>query len=244
MVKNRPARVSDVRDLTLSGEEKMNFIMDLHLHTAEHSACSAMPAPELLETAAALGLDGIAMTDHGYVWPDEEINQLKDEVGIHHVVVLSGQEVTCYHEGGEIAGDFLVFGCTRSFYRPSPEELIEIVHKDGGVVIAAHPYRVWCSFLGAGDLLYKLDIDAVELHHIHHDRESVMKAAKVMQALRIPGTGGSDAHDARYVGLCVTIFKKPVRDIRTLVEEIRAGRVSARRNPHRVAKLLFPGLEP
>jgi hypothetical protein len=45
--------------------------------------------------------------------------------------------------------------------------------------------------------------------------------------MKIAGIGSSDAHDARNVGICRTLFESQVNDVMSLCREIRAGRVRA-----------------
>jgi len=53
-----------------------------------------------------------------------------------------------------------------------------------------------------------------------------------MEELKIPGTGGSDAHKILQVGSCVTVFENPVRNEDDFIREIRAGRIRAeKRSP-------------
>ncbi|MBW2146665.1 MAG: PHP domain-containing protein [Deltaproteobacteria bacterium] len=199
---------------------------DLHLHTSRHSECSVMTPEEMVGRALEMGLDGIAITEHEYTWSDEEIRELVKKTHAETLIILAGQEVRCY-EHWEIQGDFLVFGTRGNFYAPTARELIQRVHRSGGIVIAAHPYRSGLSVLGAGDMVYDLDIDALELHHPNHPPESVKKARWAMERLKIPGIGGSDAHHADQVGCCTTRFHREVHDLFQMMDEIRRGRVRA-----------------
>jgi hypothetical protein len=51
-----------------------------------------------------------------------------------------------------------------------------------------------------------------------------------MEELKIPGTGGSDAHKILQVGSCVTVFENPVRNEDDFIREIRAGNVTGVRS--------------
>jgi len=42
-------------------------IIDLHTHTQEYSSCSHLPMEELIHRAMAVGLDGVAVTDHSRI---------------------------------------------------------------------------------------------------------------------------------------------------------------------------------
>ena len=45
--------------------------MDLHIHTNRYSGCSNLPPSGLLRKAREAGLDGIALTEHGIRWSDD-----------------------------------------------------------------------------------------------------------------------------------------------------------------------------
>ena len=40
------------------------MVVDLHIHTNRSSYCSSLSPDEMLETAAKLGLDAVAVTEH------------------------------------------------------------------------------------------------------------------------------------------------------------------------------------
>ena len=42
--------------------------IDLHTHTREVSSCSYLPMEELIARAMAMGLDGVAVTDHSRIF--------------------------------------------------------------------------------------------------------------------------------------------------------------------------------
>jgi predicted metal-dependent phosphoesterase TrpH len=207
--------------------------IDLHIHTSRYSGCSNINAVKLLKKAKAAGLDGIALTEHGICWSAENIEEIRKKSRVTDLVILPGQEVACYTRSGYFQGEFLVFGPDRSLGSSrSLEEILAWVHGEGGVVIAAHPFRKiphGGGFYGAGNGVYDADLDGLEIEHPSYDEESRTLAHKAREALQIAGTGGSDAHDLSSVGICRTIFFRPVPDVATLCQEIRAGRLIARR---------------
>jgi len=48
-------------------------------------------------------------------------------------------------------------------------------------------------------------------------------AYRVSEKLRLPGTGGSDAHSTHGLGRCTTIFEKNIRSEKEFVEALRMG---------------------
>lgn len=203
------------------GEE--TFI-DLHVHTSPASPCSSAPVDALIEEAKRIGLDGICLTDHNYLWRPEETEALSER---HGFLVLRGNEITTDQ------GDILVFGLEediREIIRL--ETLREKVLRAGGIMIVAHPFRGFLVF-GAGDLgltperageraLFN-DVDAVEvLNGKVTDKENNL-AFQVAAGLGLETTGGSDAHEVSEVGLCATRFPVRIRNEKDLIEAFRKG---------------------
>jgi len=187
----------------------------------------------VLKKAKKVGLDGIALTEHGIRWDDDKIQELIEKSKVYDLLVIPGQEVACYTLCGEFQGEFLIFGYPESLgSNRSVEDVLELAHREGGVVIAAHPFKKLHNgngdgYYGAGDSIYGLAIDGLEIEHLSYDEESRSLARDAMNAMHIPGIGGSDSHDLSTVGICRTIFERTVTSTESLCEEIRAGRLKA-----------------
>ena len=94
---------------------------------------SFMSVDELVESARTVGLDGVCLTDHDAFWSDEQAEELSRR---HGILVLPGSEINTD------AGHVLAFGLRRyEFGMHKPEYLRACADRDGGVLIAAHPYR-------------------------------------------------------------------------------------------------------
>jgi predicted metal-dependent phosphoesterase TrpH len=205
---------------------------DIHIHTLKYSDCSFITPEDLIGQAIEAHLDGLALTEHGMRWPDKEFDKLKKLADPHGIVLINGQEIYTAGSQDEIEGEFLVFGVKHSMTRRcSAAELCEKVHAQDGILIAAHPYKLSrggkSHYYGAGDRVYSLPIDAIELCHPDHSERALDKVARVMKELGIPGTGGSDAHKIFNVGSCVTLFKNKILDEKDFIREIRAGNIRA-----------------
>jgi predicted metal-dependent phosphoesterase TrpH len=212
------------------------MLFDLHLHTDYYSSCSAISPEELIRQAVAMKLDGIAVTEHGIRWPDDKFDHLRKLAEPHELVLIDAQEVQTYSPKNGSEGEYLVFGMKKSLGSDSSAKaLAERVHGEGGILIAAHPYK-WSRFgkdryYGAGDRIYELQLDGIELFHPDHDEEAIAKVRQAMEKLGLPGTGGSDAHQVHEIGACLTLFENEVRNEKDLIQEIRAGRIQAAENP-------------
>ncbi|HEX5270758.1 MAG TPA: PHP domain-containing protein [Gemmataceae bacterium] len=192
----------------------MNF--DLHLHTSRHSPDSIMPPQIMVKRAREIGLDGVVITEHDWLWTEHELDELRAIAP--GLVVMAGVEVTTRQ------GHFLVYGISDPFAMPNGigvAELCREVHRQGGAVVAAHPYRWNQPF---DDILRteRPELDGLELMSNNMDADTRRRAAELNGRLRLAGLGNSDAHRIETLGCCYTEFAAPVRDGRDLVEAIRA----------------------
>jgi predicted metal-dependent phosphoesterase TrpH len=186
-----------------------------------HSPCSLIHPVHLPYIARLFGIDGFAITEHDYLWEDDDIQELKREAGIDEIVILRGQEIRTYNEDGP-AGDILVFGYPDTIDGPiNPEELIDKVRSCGAVAIAAHPYR---NLYGLGDKVFDLGLDGIEVYNSNHSAFSTQEAVKACKSLSLPAIGASDAHDLVHLGQFLTLFERPVTSEADLVTEIKARR--------------------
>ncbi len=204
---------------------------DLHIHTRRFSGCSNIDPIEALHRAKSLGLKVVAFTEHGIRWPDDEIERLLRYSGIKDLVIIPGQEVACYSERGNFQGEFLVFGYHESLgSNKSAQTLIKLVHSEGGVVIAAHPYKknkTGEGFFGCGNTMTELEIDGLEVEHPSYDDESRSLAFHAMSVCNLAGLGCSDAHELNDIGACRTVFETEIDSVNSLVTSIHLKRLGA-----------------
>lgn len=205
---------------------------DIHIHTRRYSGCSFINDEDVIGQAVAARLDGIALTEHGMRWPDEEFDRLREAAADRGIVLINGQEINTFNSVNRSEGEFLVFGVRRSLTQAySAVELVQVVHEEGGIIIAAHPYKLSrggrSHYYGAGDLILKLELDGIELCHPDHNEPAMKKVRQAMAELKIPGTGGSDAHKILNIGSYVTLFETRITGEDDFIREIRAGRICA-----------------
>ena len=191
---------------------------DLHMHTTRHSPDSVMDPFAMVRQAKQVGLDGVVITEHDWLWTEEELKELR--TAAPGLVVLAGIEVTAWE------GHFLVYGVHNPFalFRGiRVAALCQEVHHQGGVVVAAHPFRWEQQF---DEILRKEQpaLDGMELFSSHMDAECRRLAADVHRRNRLAGLGSSDAHQKEMLGVCYTEFDGPIRTARDLVEAIRNHR--------------------
>jgi hypothetical protein len=205
---------------------------DIHLHTKIFSDCSFIEPADMIPRAVRAGLQGIALTEHGVRWPDEKFDELRRLADPHGLILINGQEVLASSPRNGMEGEFLVFGLRKSLWGSfSAKDLVERVHGEGGILIAAHPYKLSRGgknhYYGAGNLIYELALDALELYHPGHNERALAKVRKAMEDLGLPGTGSSDAHKIFEIGSFVTFFENEVRTEKDFIHEIRKGNIRA-----------------
>ncbi len=208
------------------------MVFDIHLHTRTYSDCSFINPSDLIHQAVQANLQGIALTEHGMRWPDDKFDELRRAADPGGLILINGQEIQASSPRNGMEGEFLVFGLKKSLVTEfSARDLVERVHGEGGILIAAHPYKLSRSgrlrYYGAGDRVYELGVDALELYHPDHDEGALKKVRRAMETLAIPGTGGSDAHKVFEVGSCVTLFENEILSEQDFVREIRNGNIGA-----------------
>ena len=209
--------------------------IDLHLHTLYGSACAYMDPDQLINQAKLTGLDGVCITEHNQIWDIEAIDRLREK---HNFLVIGGVEVSTD------LGEILVFGLHQSVlqvYRAV--QLKAMVDEVDGVMIMAHPFRAEPELFSRFDLpdpesngktqkkihrvgnrpIFEL-IDALEVYNGRSGINETAFTAAVADHVKLPGTGGSDAHAILGVGACYTIFEETIGDERDLINQIKQKR--------------------
>lgn len=200
------------------------FCVDLHIHTFPASQCSSSSADDMLQEAKRIGLDGVCITDHNYVWTPSDIQSLSEK---HGIPVFRGNEITTDQ------GDMLVFGMHKDVQGiVKLQDLKQMVDEAEGFIIAAHPFRGFLIFnTNEIGLTVEKAMQRPALKMVHAlealngkvtERENAF-AGKVVTGLGMPATGGSDAHDVQGVGKYATCFEKPIANEKELVEALKSG---------------------
>jgi len=200
------------------------------MHTRRYSHDAQSDPFELVKAARAAGLDGIVITEHDYLWPEAELEELR--AAAPGLVVLAGVEVT-----GR-GGDMLCYGVKDPFALPRGipwPELCRELHRQGGTAIAAHPNR-WGQPFEKMLAEQKPELDGIEVMSNNMDADLRSRAAELLVKYpHFAQLGNSDSHEPATVGVCYTDFATEIRTIGDLVAAIRARKGTARVN-QRVAR--------
>ncbi len=193
------------------------MILEMHCHTAEHSSCSHVSAADLVQHNFDLDLQGTVITDHHYLWPPEEIEELRRKLKVpHHYLILSAQEVTTPE-----LGDVLVYGADISIKKGTPLTKIRKRFPDAAIVWA-HPYRG--EHTPSRENLFHPCIDAIEIFSSNHTVTESNRGLSDWHKFKFIAIAGTDTHAISYSGLYPTNFDHPVGTIMELAAEIRSGR--------------------
>jgi predicted metal-dependent phosphoesterase TrpH len=189
--------------------------LDLHVHTVS-SPDAHTKIDDLPEIIRARGLDGIAVTEHDNFDPPD----------FSEVLIVPGVEISSRD------GHVLALGVKERIPPGLPaDETIKRIHDQSGIAIIPHPYdpvseRVKIAHLKARpDAVETINADALSFHI------SNWLARRDARKFRLPEVGGSDSHIPQSIGDAYTIIDSPNRDVKVVLEAIKAGKVHPEGHP-------------
>ena len=213
-------------------------MLSVELHT--HSALShdgRDPVDLLLQQAAAVGLDALAVTDHDEIDASVEAAELAAEYGLVGIV---GMEVT------SAAGHVLAFGIDELVPSGLPfDETLDRIREAGGIAVVPHPFQKTRHGVAAHVSRDQLaSADAIEVYNSRlFTGRANRQAEKFAIRQNLPMTAGSDAHISEMVGQAVTEVGADERSADAILSAIADGRTSVvgKRTPWRVSLRQFAG---
>jgi len=196
-----------------SGERRF----DLHLHTT-YSPDGEMTPADLVRTAVAKDLNGIAITDHnttGGIAPARE--EAKKFEGF---LVIPAMEVSS-REGHVIA-----LGVESPIASGlAVAETVEKIRSAGGLPVASHPFR---RFTGIGeDCIRSARFEALEVLNGRSPSRKNLRACRLAVDLKLGLSAGSDGHKVSEVGRCYLVTESAPGSVDGFLEMIRRQKVKA-----------------
>jgi hypothetical protein len=194
----------------------MRILLDAHIHT-NSSHDSTISISQLREGIIASGLNAIAVTDHDNM---EGYKRVKSSGLFREIIVIPGVEVTTD------SGDVIILGLEDPPFSKDTRDLVDKTHALGGVVVAPHPFDARRPSLGNG--CGNLSIDLVEIANGRCNTSTNRLAKEYAGYMRLPGIGGSDAHDKREIGSVLTVLEADKGLDSILAALKKGGRVLSR----------------
>ena len=137
----------------------MPYLYETHVHSSQGSKCGKSPSQEMVRAYHAAGYAGMVLTDH-FIFGNTAIDrtqpwehQMREYYQAYLDAKPTAEELDfdlifgiehAYGDGKEV----LIYGVELDFLLANPDipeitldELVARVHKEGGIVIQAHPYR-------------------------------------------------------------------------------------------------------
>jgi predicted metal-dependent phosphoesterase TrpH len=184
-------------------------------------------SPEAIVLAAARRrLDVLAITDHDEIRGALRAHDFAAAQPVLGVEVVVGEEISTLN--GHLLGLWLTERVPPGL---SALRTIELIHAQGGVAVAAHPFHplrgIARGHHGLGTLVPDLPLDGLEAVNnagVFSQLYDAWAALRNVEWL-LPVTGGSDAHDVWYLGSGLTRF--PGRTAAELRAALLAGRTRA-----------------
>ena len=185
---------------------------DLHVHT-NYSRDGESSIEDIIRRAEIIGLDAIAITDH------DTIEGARAALAIAtKVIVIPGIEISTKQ------GHLIALGVLAEFPKGLDVlETIAIARERGALLILPHPFHMMRHGVALHFRSALSSVDAVEVFNSRYIVGSAnRKAAKFAKKLGKACVGGSDAHNARYVGYGKTLVNA-APSVPSILEAIRNG---------------------
>jgi len=194
----------------------VHMLLEMHAHTNRHSKCSQVSPVVLVKGVVKMGLQGLVITEHHYLWSKEELEQLRKDAELNEqFILLAGQEVETDK------GHILVYGVDKTI--SSSIELSELKKIfPGALLVWAHPFRN-ARNPSAAELLNPL-LNGIEVFSSNHNINENSLALKRWHEYKFTAISGSDTHDKINTGIYPTQFDHPVTSIEDLISEVKNNR--------------------
>lgn len=202
----------------------MKIKVDLHTHTSDDPKDYInFSSRELIDRAARLGFDGLAITNHGVVTFSQDLEEYARERG---VCLIPGVELT-------LSGKHILL------INPDPDDVsslhkledLEKIKSARNLVIAPHPFFPGFKCLGRKLEIYLPLFDAIEYSFFYnHLINRNKKALRLAGRSNKPLVGDSDCHNIWQIGTTYTLVEAE-KNIVSIVAAIKEGRTEVVTTP-------------
>jgi predicted metal-dependent phosphoesterase TrpH len=188
---------------------------DFHVHSFPFS-WSTLSVFDTVIDARHQGLDAIALTPHNHLWVAHVGQWFSKAIG--GPTVVAGEEITAagYH--------MLALGLHDVVPSTLPAAAaIDAIHRQGGVAIAAHPYRKsWPAYDAAA--LATLDASEIVRPDSRRDERAAAELRTFFARGRFTAIGATDYHGLGPVGYGRTYVFARERSQQGVIDAVRDGR--------------------
>lgn len=220
------------------------YKFETHIHTSNCSACAVSNGYEMVDAAKEKGYSGFVVTNHFYhgntcvdrnlAWEDF-INSYRND---YEIMREYGE--TCgikvffgFEEGFAPGKEMLVYGITPNILIKNPEfimmgvkEKVDFIHKKGGIVICAHPYRNRFYIPDPDKSPDPTLFDGIEVYNFFNTNEENQKALSFAESNNLLKTSGGDVHNARDFGNAGISFKTEIKSYKDFLINLKKGNYS------------------
>jgi predicted metal-dependent phosphoesterase TrpH len=169
-------------------------------------------------------IDGIVFTEHRLFNSDADYEAL---ARAYDMLIFKGTEADTD------CGHVLLYGMNEKVLSNfdfknvhlSGRDLINAMEDAGGIGIPAHPGRRYIGLVEHVEKGYDVgpSLRAVEQLNGGSSKQENARAEQLVAERKLFGIGGSDAHFVSAVGKFMTEFKRPIRTMQELVEQLHSG---------------------
>jgi len=192
------------------------MLLEMHCHTSRYSKCSQIDPASLLRQVKKKELQGVIITEHHYLWRDDEIKALRIEAELdENFLIMAGQEVETD------IGHVLVFGSDRTIREEISLKDLRALFPGAGLVWA-HPFRN--GHIPERQKLLNPMLDAIEIFSMNQTLKENYFGLKAWHEYKFTAVSGSDAHAEDVAGLYPVQLDHPVLTIQDFVTEIKKSR--------------------
>ncbi|MDR1596656.1 MAG: PHP domain-containing protein [Treponema sp.] len=223
----------------------MKYLYETHLHTVQSSGCGESEGRAYIRKYKEMGFAGIIVTDHFYngncaisrhlPWREWVNRFCRGYEDARREGEKQGLDVFFGWEETFDADDYLIYGLDKDWLFAHPEairwtrlEQYNEVHRYGGCVVQAHPFRhqyyIDTIHLSAGC------VDAVEAGNACNTSASQdALALRYAEKLGLPVTAGSDIHNIAQIAagrIFGTYLDKKMETIQDYVKAVRENTIA------------------
>jgi predicted metal-dependent phosphoesterase TrpH len=197
---------------------------DLHIHTRYSMDCQT-PLEKIIERCQELGINCIAIADHGTAEGGIEMQKIAP------FKVIVAEEIMTTE--GEIMGMFLKETITSGI---TPQEAIKRIREQGGLVNIPHPFETIRGSALKDRVIEEIaaDIDLIEVLNSRSPfPANSNKARAFAEKYGIPGSAGSDAHTVGEIGNAY-VEMPDFNDAQEFLKALVQGKIQGKRSGLRV----------